>query len=181
MTLPAIQQAIVDALSAAGLGDYAQAYPGRMSVDDLKRLVVRGHSTVCVGCLGVPRAEKTPVGDELETHWAVYVLALDSQGLSRDAAAMTLVTQVARMAINNTWGRDDLDTPEAIRGDNLYSGTLERRAVALWAVTFRQNWKPVESAAGLDDLLRVVAVWDLDQAQDGEPTPTDTIELEGGS
>jgi hypothetical protein len=181
MTLSLFQQAIIDSLAAAGMGDHVQAHPGRMTIDDLKRLVVRGKSTVCVGCLGIPRIEYTAVGIELQIHWAAYVLALDSIGLPRELAAMAIATDVGRHVVSNVWGREDVDTPDDIRADNLYSGTLEKRAVALWAVTFRQNWRPVASAAGLDDLLRVVAVWDLDTAQDGEPAPTDTIELEGGS
>jgi len=181
MTLPAIQQAIVSALSAAGLGDHVQSHPGRMSIDDLKRLVVRGRSTVCVGCLGLPRIEYTSVGVELETHLAAFILAVDGQGLPRDATAMTLAAAVGRLVVSNVWGREDLDTPDAIRADNLYSGKLDQRAVALWAVTWRQNWRPVADSSSIDDLLRVLATWDLDTEQDGEPTPTDTIELEGGS
>ena len=95
---------------------------------------------------------------------------------------MLLAAVIADRASGNVWGRDDLDSPTALRADNLYSGVVEKRGVAIWAVTWRQKWTPEPLPPGeFDDLLRVVATWDLDAQQDGEPSPTDTIKLEGGS
>lgn len=111
---------------------------------------------------------------------------MDKTGVSRDETAMLLAGAIAQLVAENTWGRTDLDTPENIRGDNLYSGKPNnQRAVDLWAVTWRQKWAPLTDESGsessLNDLLRVVVDWDLDHDSEGEPVPTDTIELEGGS
>ncbi len=182
MTLPAIRTAIVTALSSAGLGDAVEAHPGRLTPEDLKTFVVKGRAAIRVGCLGVPKAEKTGYGVNLQTSWAAYVIALDTAGTGRDETAMTLAAAICQLVAGNVWSRADIDSPDAIRADNLYSGTLGRRAIALWAVTWRQAWTPEPvSAALLDDLLSVVAAWDVDGGQDGEPQPIDTIELEGGT
>lgn len=182
MSLPDIRTAIVEALKTAGLGDHVEAHPGKLSVADIKKIVARGNANVRVACIGIPRIEQSDIGPELESHWAAYVIAFDRQGLSRDAAAMIIAASVASLVAGNTWGRDDIDSPLAIRADNLHSGVVEKRAIALWAVTWRHIWTPVLPAAGtFDDLLTVVATWDLDTDSDGEPEPVDTIELEGGS
>jgi hypothetical protein len=181
MSLAQIRSAIVQTLSDAGLADHVEAHPGRLTADELRRLVVRGVSTVRVGCLGVTKIAADTVQVEFQTVWAVYIMALDGTGVGRDETAMALVGAIGALVPHQLWGRTDIDQPEQIRADNLYGGDVERRAVALWAITWRQMWTPASDAAatGLDDLLRVVAGWDL--TGDDVAEMTDTIELEGGS
>jgi hypothetical protein len=80
------------------------------------------------------------------------------------------------------WGRDDLDDPVEVRADNLYSGALDNRLIALWAVTWRQTWTPETiDLTTLGDLLRVVVDYDVDTSEESEPAARDIIELAGGS
>lgn len=182
MSLADIRTAIITDLSAQGLGDAVTAHPGRLTVEELKSFTIKGRAAVLVGCLGVPRVEDTANLPALVLSFAVYVIALDKPGTPRDVTAMTLASAVALRVSRNLWGREDLDDPTDIRADNLYSGTIEKRAVALWAVTFRQAWTPNSlDLSTLDDLLSVVTEFDRDPETDGEPVMTDTIELEGGS
>lgn len=182
MSLSDIRTAIITDLSAQGLGDAVTAHPGRLTVDELKTFSIKGRAAVMVGCLGVPRVDDAANLPALILSFAVYVIAMDRPGAPRDVTAMTLASAVALRVARNLWGRDDLDDPTDIRADNLYSGTIEKRAVALWAVTFRQAWTPESfSISTLSDLLSVVTDFDLDPATDGDPVLTDTIELEGGS
>lgn len=182
MSLPDIRRAIIDDLKDYGLGDAVEPHQGRLSVDELKTLVVKGRAAIKVGCLGIPRVNDQTAQPGLMVAFAVYVMALDKQGVPRDETAMILASAVALRVSRNLWGRSDLDDPMDIRADNLYSGTIEKRAVALWAVTWRQEWTPeTMDISTLDDLLSVVTDFDLDTVSDGEPVLTDTIELEGGS
>ena len=181
MTLPEIRTAIVSTISAAGIGDAVQPHPGRMTAQDLKSLVIKGRACVRVGCVGVPMITHTSSGVDMITAWAAYILTLDQAATQRDETAMLLSAAVASLVCGNVWGRSDLDTPDSVRADNLYSGQLNQRAVALWAVSWRQAWTPEPDGSSLDDLLRVVTTFDLDAASDGEPTLVDNLSLEGGS
>jgi hypothetical protein len=147
-----------------------------MSVEDLKRIVVRGHATIRVGCLGISRIASDSIAVNFDTHWAAYIMAIDAQGADRDETAMHLVGAVGALVVGNLWSREDLDDPKDIRAENLYSGTLDKRAVALWAVTWSQQWTPQDAAAsGLDLFLRAHVEWDINQ--DGSTDTVDDINL----
>lgn len=182
MSLPDIRRAIIDDLKELGLGDAVEPHQGRLSVDELKTLVVKGRAAIKVGCLGFPRVNDQVAQTGLMLAFAVYVMAMDKQGTPRDETAMIIASAVALRVSRNLWGREDLDAPIEIRADNLYSGTFDKRAVALWAVTWRQEWTPETiDISTLDDLLAVVTDFDLTTDSDGEPVLHDTIELKGGS
>lgn len=177
-----VRDAVIDHLAAAGFGDAVEPHPGRLSLPDLTTFVVRGRAAVRVALLGVPTVTLGAVGPEYTLALAAYVMCLDRQGLPRDAAAMNLAFAVAGHVTGNTWGRDDLDSPEQIRADNLYAGTVDKRGVAVWAVVWRQVWTPYPiTADSLDDLLRVVTDFDINTDTDGEPVLVDTVELYGGN
>lgn len=178
MSLPDIRRAIIDDLKELGLGDAVEPHQGRLSVDELKTLVVKGRAAIKVGCLGIPRVNTLAVQPGFMVAWAVYVMAMDKQGTPRDETAMIIASAVASHVCSNLWGREDLNDPIEIRADNLYSGTFDKRAVALWAVTWRQEWTPETiGISTLDDLLSVVTDFDLDTDSDDEPVLHDTIEL----
>jgi hypothetical protein len=182
MSLTDIRSDIIRTLQGGGLGDAVESHPGRLSADDLKTFVARGRSTIRVACLSVPRVEKRPGGTDVEIAWAAYVMAMDAAGISRDAAASVLATAVSLLVAGNLWGREDVDSPMQIRADNLYSGVVDKRAVALWAVTWRQTWTPETiDLTTLGDLLRVVVDYDVDTTVESEPAARDIIELAGGS
>lgn len=183
MSLADIRTAIIDDLKASGLGDAVEPHPGRLALDDLGMFIIKGRAAIRVGCLGVTSAEKTDIGVDIETAWAAYVMTQDKSGFSKDESAMILSSAICKRIAGNLWNRDDLDSPYAIRADNLYSGSLERnKAIALWAVTWRQVWMPEDiDLSSIDDLLNVVTHFDVDLTGDGEPVLIDTTELEGGS
>lgn len=181
MSLPDIRIAIVDALADAGLANAVATHSGRMTASDLKRLVIKGRSMVKVGLLGIASVDEKPTADDFTLQWAAYVLTLDAAGMDRDTAAMIVASAIARLIPGNLWGREDLDDPDKIRADNLYSGTVESRGVALWAVTWRQVWTPVEDiSSSLDDFLRCHVEYDINQDGDSDITDvnvSDDIEL----
>ena len=183
MTLPLIRDAIIADLKTRGLGDAVESHPGRLSAEDLKSFAAKGRTSIRVAILGIPAVEKAADGEDLDVAWAAYILAFDVPGVTRDAAAAYLVATVCRAVAGNVWGRTDLDSPKQIRADNLYTGTLDKRAVALWAVTWRQVWTPEtpEDPASLDDLIRVVVDYDINPEQESEPAARDVVELAGGS
>lgn len=178
MSLADIRQAIIDDLAEQGLGDAVTAHPGRLTADELKTFPIKGRAAVLVGCLGFPTVDDSVHKPALILTFAVYVIALDKPAAPRDVTAMGLASAVALRVVRNLWGRSDLADPSDIRADNLYSGTIEKRAVALWAVTFRQAWTPESiDIKTLDDLLTVETDFDVDLTSDGEPILTDIVKF----
>ncbi|MBA3036772.1 MAG: hypothetical protein FP814_09790 [Desulfobacterium sp.] len=159
-----------------------KAHPGVLTESDVKTILVNTPTAIRVGCMGIPAIARTDMGVEYTLSWAAYILAQDRAGAPRDETAMTAAVLVAGLVAGNVWGRDDLESPVNITADNLYSGALDNRLIALWAVTWRQAWTPEGmDASTLDDLLRVVVDWDVNPEAEDKPAPTDTIELAGGS
>lgn len=73
---------------------------------------------------------------------AAYVITRDMPaGADRHSQALTLSGRLMEVVSGTNWGRPQaFDIPElaSVRAHNLYSGSLDSVAVALWAVTWRQ-------------------------------------------
>jgi hypothetical protein len=77
---------------------------------------------------------------------AAYVLTRDTPPMAqRDDAALSLVTKVLRIVNRSPWSQSR--TPafgvveqDSVSATNLYSGAIDSAAVALWAVTWSQNF-----------------------------------------
>ena len=60
---------------------------------------------------------------------------------------------------SNDWGSDDVvEDPANIKAQNLYSGTIDKTGVAMWAITWIQKIRLGETfdMGELDDFLRAI-------------------------
>ncbi|WP_295579435.1 hypothetical protein [uncultured Lamprocystis sp.] len=83
-------------------------------------------------------------GWSVQVQLAAYLLTRDQPALPpRDLAALTLATHTIRAISRANWGRPDafgVVEQASLDATNLYSGSLDAAAVALWVVTWEQTF-----------------------------------------
>ncbi len=105
-----------------------------------------------------------------------------SNDRSRRHGAVAIVENVVTLISGRDLGLD-IGPIKPERVFNITDADLLDKGICVWQIVF-STWfdtEFVDDPSTLDDLLTVVAEWDMDPESDGEPTPVDTIELEGGS
>jgi phage gp37-like protein len=113
-------------------------HPGRFNLDELKRMATKLPG-VKVAILGIPKTDELASGEFKATlKMAAFILVGDRRQLSKEIAALNLVEVVTTLIGSNRWGRGDAYMPENISADNLYSGSIDKKGVAIWAVTWSQ-------------------------------------------
>jgi hypothetical protein len=125
------------------LPDLARCEPhmGRFDEKELARLGVNTPA-VLVAVLGAPSA--TDVGnDERDqvVRTAAIVVTSDRRDLPRDEAALAIVEALLVRIPGQRWGQEDCHMVQhaTVKAENLHSGEIDRRAIALWAVTWDQT------------------------------------------
>jgi hypothetical protein len=131
----AIKTALVDACKDV------ESHPGRFTEAELKRISLSR------------RAVRIAVEDILETQvspmkrvsyrllMAAFVICSDRDGPDRSESAIELVEKVISVLPRNRWNSDDYKPvlESTISAQNLYSGEIEKRGIAMWAITWNQT------------------------------------------
>lgn len=120
------------------------------------------------GCRGCVRLAALRVRNITNRHgltgrvtWAAYVMTTDFWAYSRDARCEVLVGKLARRIsvrdAASAMGAERL--AENIAAENIYSGSLDNLGVALWAVTWEQEFRLDEEIdmSTLPEFLRLGA------------------------
>lgn len=173
MSILALRTAIVDAIDT-GIPALrtCQAHGGRFDVEELRRWAIQAPAVVvaCLGSKDVNTYSGQVVG---RLQFVAYVITAGTSAAPRSEAILTLAESVAALAANNAWAYADAQAPAEIRIDNLYSGTLDKQGVALWAVTWTQRVDlEVFDSSTLDDFDTLYTDYDTAPA-DG------TLEMQG--
>lgn len=178
MSLLDLRTAIVDQLLTKLAPVKAESHGGRFTLADLQRIAT-GAPTVRVACLGVTGVEQSGGSVSATARWGAFVLTKDQRQLPRDHSALLITAQILASVVENRWGLEAAELPTDLRGDNLYSGKLENKGVALWAVTWTQTIEietlDFESLVAFATFHQEI---DIDMNQAGEPLAADTVEME---
>lgn len=178
MSLLALRTAVVAGIKAAlPAVPTVEPHSGRFDLTDLGRLAVRTPA-VLVAVLGTDEVTQSTTGLCVEpVRLAAFVVTGNAPGLTRDAAALAIVHTLARLLPENRWGLDGAQRPTEIRADNLYAAELDRKAIAMWAVSWRQYLRTTEiDVATLDVFAKFHAETDVGQTAATE-NPTDDVDL----
>lgn len=182
MSLTSLRKAIADTISA-NVTDFklVREHGGTVNESEIKRIAIQTPAAL-VAVLGGPveREGGWPVGD---VRFAVFVITVGTSTTDRKSDVVNLVEQVVGQVAANTWSASytHLQAPQKIHMDNLYSGSIDSKGVALWAVTWTQRCEVNlnEDAYGELDDLNTVAV-DMDLApRDGIVEDQLIVELQG--
>lgn len=112
--------------------------------------------------------------------FSAFVFCAEQFGYAKDQRAEVIAGRLATaLMLTGGWrGTGASKAPEGVRMDNLYTTGIDELGLAIWSVTWRQDWpldNPIDPAT-LDDFLRFNFKAEL---ADGAPVCEATIELPG--
>lgn len=183
-TLDDVRTAIVDTLkidaALKGLDVDVRTHRGRFTMEDLKIIAARPMSCL-VSFLAVKRAELQSGEVRCRCLFGAFVVTIDKPKVSRDSSALVITTRLLMLIPGNLWGLE-ISAPENIDAVNLYSGNLNEKGVALWAVTWEQpvafDVTALNDDETLGDFLKFHADWDFVPV-DGTYAASDDVTLPG--
>ena len=135
-----LRTAIVLALETEVTGaTEVESYGGRLNLDEVNRVTKRTPA-VLVAVVNGGSADGRANGQlELKAQIAAFVLTEDARGNDRDAAALSVAEEVIISVAGWSWkGAGKAKMPKDVKLESLYSGKLDRRGVALLAVSWTQ-------------------------------------------
>lgn len=129
-----------------GLVDDVESHPGRFTDDELGRLV-RKNQCVRVAIEQTPGISVAGNGrKEFVVLFAAFIITADKKGSDRHQAALDITEKVAEILPFNRWSNEPefmAVEPSTIAAENLYSGTIEKQGIALWAVSWTQKIRTI--------------------------------------
>jgi len=179
MNLLDYRSAVKDGLTA-GLPSLraVEAFGGRVDSRELQRMLAAAPAAH-VAVLGVNPATQLRGGAvALSVDTAVFLTTASRPGTPRDAAALTLLDALLRLIPESDWGLDsDVQPPTGIRAQNLYGAEIDKKGLALWAVTWRQQiFVGGTDEALLDAFVTFHADYDMGDTVN-TPEPSDDVSL----
>ena len=183
-TINDVRTAIVDTIKADAvlqtLNVDVRTHRGRFTLDDLKTVATRPMSCL-VSCLAIKETDLQGGVNFCRCVWGAFIMTVDKPQVSRDEAALIILTRLMMVIPGNLWGLD-ITAPEELTANNLYSGSAADKGIVIWAVTWDQKVDlPLTDEAmlaALDDFLRWHADWDL-APKDGQIEASDDVTLPG--
>ena len=144
--------------------------------DEIKNWMSRKDGGIRIAALRVRNIEQ--LGGQMtgDVDLVAYVFCTEQFGYSRDQRAEVIAGRLAKLLLANK-GVTANKKAESLNMDNLYSGDVDGLGLAIWSVSWTQNWvldKPI-TAADLDDFVTFHASAEI---ADGAPTMDSTITLD---
>ena len=132
-------------------------YGGSFDLEEVKRIATRTPALV-VTCLGVSKlnVEGGAIGNA-STKFALFAVATNTVKEMRDVAALTLAEAVLVDLPYQRWDNKANNVPVGISANNLYSASLDKQGVSLWAIQWNQevDLEKTSIYARLDSLTKV--------------------------
>lgn len=115
------------------------SHPGRFNLDELKRIVTQ-LPAVRLALMGIPRVDNLQTGEnEAELRLAAFVITGDRRQSTKDSSVLAIVESLLTFIPGQHWGIKGVMDARNVKADNLFSGSVERQGVALWAITWDQS------------------------------------------
>lgn len=125
--------------------------------DDIKRWMGNRDGGIRIAAMRVVsmRREGNLIGT---IEFSAFVFCADQLGYAKDQRAEVIAGRLATaLMLTGCWrGTGASKAPEGVRMDNLYTTSIDKLGLAIWSVTWRQDWpldNPIDPAT-LDDFLR---------------------------
>ncbi|MDN2661742.1 hypothetical protein OW491_18195, partial [Neptunomonas sp. CHC150] len=102
-------------------------------------------------------------------NFAAYVFTTDQFGYEKDLRAEVVAGKFVRELVDRSALPTSYGRVENVRSDNLYSGEIDKLGIAIWSVTWSQQWYLDEEIdlSTLDDFITFGLKGEI---ADGAPT-----------
>ncbi|TKF30785.1 hypothetical protein FCV50_13340 [Vibrio kanaloae] len=144
--------------------------------DDIKRWMSNRDGGVRIGALRVPQYET--VGNRLigNVNLVAYLCTTDQFGYEKDLRAEVVAGKLVRELMDRSALPTAYGRVENVRSDNLYSGEIDKLGIAIWSVTWSQQWYLDEEIdlSTLDDFITFGLKGEI---ADGAPTIDGEVKL----
>ncbi|PMM11624.1 hypothetical protein BCT62_09630 [Vibrio splendidus] len=144
--------------------------------DDIKRWMSNRDGGVRVAALRVQQYET--VGNRLigNVNLVAYVFTTDQFGYEKDLRAEVVAGKLVRELMDRSALPTSYGRVENVRSDNLYSGEIDKLGIAIWSVTWSQQWYLDEEIdlSTLDDFITFGLKGEI---ADGAPTIDGEVQL----
>ena len=144
--------------------------------DDIKRWMSNRDGGVRIGALRVPQYET--VGNRLigNVNLVAYLCTTDQFGYEKDLRAEVVAGKLVRELVDRSALPTAYGRVENVRSDNLYSGEIDKLGIAIWSVTWSQQWYLDEEIdlSTLDDFITFGLKGEI---ADGAPTIDGEVKL----
>ncbi|WP_135381009.1 hypothetical protein [Vibrio tasmaniensis] len=154
-----------------------ERHTGRFDkADDIKRWMSNRDGGVRIAALRVPQYET--VGNRLigNVNLVAYVFTTDQFGYEKDLRAEVVAGKLVRELVDRSALPTAYGRVENVRSDNLYSGEIDKLGIAIWSVTWSQQWYLDEEIdlSTLDDFITFGLKGEI---ADGAPTIDGEVQL----
>ncbi|EGG93496.1 hypothetical protein IMCC1989_1152 [gamma proteobacterium IMCC1989] len=123
-------------------------HPGRFNLDELKRIGTKAPA-VYVSLMGTPTVKRIETGEnEVYIRLAAFIVTRDERKLPKDEAALAIVESLLVVIPCQRWGLKNTSDAVNVKADNLFNGSIERKGVAMWAITWEQTLRIGEDVWG---------------------------------
>lgn len=123
---------------------------------DVKRWIANRDGGIRIAAIRVSNYES--IGNRIvgTVSFVAYVFTTDQFGYQKDTRAEVIAGKLAGLLLRRGALPTAYSKAESVRGDNLYSAQVDELGLAVWAVSWTQQWYlDVEMDLGtLDDFLR---------------------------
>ena len=168
----AIAKRYRDSLKAANVT--VLEHGGALDLEELKRLATRTPALI-VALLGVQSVKVEGGLAVADAAWGIFPIAINTIKEKRDVAAAMLTETVLHDLPFQRWNAQSSGSPHEIAAANLYSSTLDKNGISLWAIRWRQSVDLVTVVtADLVDFLRLYTTYTPEGAIED-----DTLPMEG--
>ena len=144
--------------------------------DDIKRWMSNRDGGVRIAALRVQQYET--VGNRLigNVNLVAYVFTTDQFGYEKDLRAEVVAGKLVRELVDRSALPTSYGRVENVRSDNLYSGEIDKLGIAIWSVTWSQQWYLDEEIdlSTLDDFITFGLKGEI---ADGAPTIDGEVQL----
>lgn len=180
MTLSEILDTIAAAIRAALPAlKSCEAHGGRFDAQELMRVAAKAPA-LFVAITRVNNLRLEYGERKAELMFAGFIVTKDTPGADRAQMALTILQALAGIIPDNRWNIDGAESlPTNIEAQNLFSAALDKKGVAMWAISWRQTFAIAQEVdvAALNDFLTAHIEHDIDTGQDGEPLAQDDIAI----
>lgn len=157
MSIETVRAAIVEMIDAEIPAlKTCEAHPGRFDLAEIKRVAAKAPA-VFVAALATGQQELNGGDVQAPVSFAAFIVTKDQPQKTRDSLVLDIVNALLVLTDSNDWDSTDVvEDPINIRSQNLYSASIDKNGVAMWAITWQQKIKlgSATDVAALDDFLR---------------------------